>query len=98
MKKSLSKSISSIMAFFDFDTVAKIEKNFFGYNEDDIEELSSKIKEFALDNLYICAETFSEKKTDCWEESMYHLHFDYIHDKENPRMELKYIPISWEDN
>lgn len=96
MNENLSKSISSIMTYFDFNKVAEIEKTFFNEDCESVEELSEKIKDFALDNLYICAKEFSKKKTDAWEETVYHLHFDYIHDEENPRMELKYIPISWE--
>lgn len=96
MNENLSKSISSIMAYFDFNKVAEIEKTFFNTDCESVEELSEKIKDFTLDNLYSCAKEFGKKKMDCWEESMYHLHFDYIYDEENPRMELKYIPISWE--
>ena len=52
MKESLHKSIAEIMAFFDFEKVAEIEKTFFDEfcdNEDD--ELVDVIKEFAIENL-----------------------------------------------
>jgi hypothetical protein len=97
MNESLSKSISEIMAFFDFDKVAEIEETFFNEvceNEDD--ELVNIIKDFALENLYECAKEFSEKKVDCWLESRFHLRFEYWHDEKEPYMALKYIPISWE--
>lgn len=97
MKESLYKSITEIMAFFDFDKVSKIEKTFFNnVCENDGNELVDEIKEFTLDELYNCAKEFSEKKTDCWMESKYHLRFEYIHDENEPRMELKYIPVSWD--
>ena len=63
-------------------------------NEDD--ELVDAIKEFALENLYESAEKFSDKKSDCWLESKYHLRFEYIYDENKPYMELKYIPICWD--
>ena len=65
----------------------------FAENEND--ELVDVIKEFALENLYKCAEEFSDKKYNCWMESKYHLHFEYIYDENEPYMELKYIPVSW---
>lgn len=97
MKESVYKSITEIMAFFDFEKVAEIEKTFFDEfcdNEDD--ELVDVIKEFALENLYECAKEFSDKEYNCWLESKYHLRFEYIYDENEPYMELKYIPISWE--
>ena len=97
MNESLSKSISEIMAFFNFDKVAEIEEKFFNETcvyEDD--ELVNVIKEFVLENLYECAKKFSNKKYNCWLESKYHLHFEYIYDENEPYMELKYIPVSWE--
>ena len=108
MKESVYKSIAEIMAFFDFEKVAEIEKTFFNEfcdNEDD--ELVDVIKEFALENLYECAkialenlhegaEEFSDKKYNCWQQSKYHLRFEYIYDENEPYMELKYIPIYWE--
>ncbi len=97
MKESLHKSIAEIMAFFDFEKVAEIEKTFFNEfceNEDD--KLVDVIKEFALENLYESAEEFSDKKFDCWLESKYHLRFEYIYDENKPYMQLKYIPICWD--
>ena len=96
MKESLYKSIAEIMAFFDFEKVAEIEEtcfNEFVENEDD--KLIDIIKEFTLENLYESAEEFSDKKYNCWLESKYHLHFEYVYDEDEPYMELKYIPISW---
>lgn len=93
MKDSLHKSIAEIMAFFDWKKVTEIEKTFFNEfceNKDDV------IKEFALENLYKCAEEFSDKKYNCWSESKYHLRFEYVYDENEPYMELRYIPISWE--
>lgn len=97
MNEYLSKSISEIMTFFDFDKVAEIEKTFFNETcEHEDDELVNIIKEFALENLYECAKEFGEKKVNCWMESKYHLRFEYWHDEEEPYMTLKYIPISWE--
>lgn len=97
MNESLSKSISEIMAFFDFDKVAEIEETFFNETcEHEDDELVDVIKEFALENLYSCAKEFNEKKVNCWQESRFHLRFEYVHDNENPYMQLMYIPISWE--
>lgn len=99
MKESLHKSIAEIMAFFDFKKVAEIEETFFNeFAENEYDELVDVIKEFALENLYKCAEEFSDKKYNCWMESKYHLHFEYVYDENEPYMELKYIPISWEKN
>lgn len=97
MKESLHKSIAEIMAFFDFEKVAEIEETFFNEfieNEDD--KLVDVMKEFALENLYKCAEEFSDKKCNCWLESKYNLRFEYWHDEEEPYMTLKYIPVLWE--
>lgn len=97
MKESLHKSIAEIMAFFDFEKVAEIEKTFFNeFTENEDDELVDVIKEFALENLYESAEKFSDKKSDCWLESKYHLRFEYIYDENKPYMELKYIPICWD--
>ena len=99
MKESLHKSIAEIMAFFDFKKVAEIEETFFNEfaeNENEYDELVDVIKEFALENLYECAEEFSDKKYNCWIESKYHLRFEYVYDENEPYMELKYIPVSWE--
>ena len=97
MKDSLHKSIAEIMAFFDFEKVAEIEETFFNeFAENEDDKLISVIKEFALENLYESAEEFSDKEYNCWLESKYHLRFEYIYDKDEPYMELKYIPISWE--
>ena len=99
MKESLHKSIAEIMAFFDFKKVAEIEETFFNeFAENEYDELVDVIKEFALENLYKCAEEFSDKKYNCWMESKYNLRFEYIYDENEPYMELKYIPISWEKN
>ena len=92
MKESLFKSIIDIMAFFNFEKVAEIEDEFC---ENDDDKLVNVIKEFAIKNLYECAKEFSDKKYNCWLESKYHLHFEYVYDKDEPYMELKYIPISW---
>lgn len=98
MNECLSKSISEIMAFFDFDKVAEIEEKFFNeFCENDDDNLVNIIKEFAMERLYSCAEEFSEKKCNCYEESRYHLRFEYVHDDENPHMQLMYIPVSWEN-
>ena len=97
MKESLHKSIAEIMAFFDFKKVAEIEESFFNeFAENEYDELVDVIKEFALENLYKCAEEFSDKKYNCWMESKYNLRFEYIYDENEPYMELKYIPVSWE--
>lgn len=97
MKKSLYKSIAEIMAFFDFEKVAEIEETFFNeFAENGDDKLVYIVKEFALENLYKCAEEFSDKKSNCWMESKYHLHFEYVYDENEPYMELKYIPVSWE--
>ena len=99
MKESLHKSIAEIMAFFDFKKVAEIEETFFNEfaeNENEYDELVDVIKEFALENLYKCAEEFSDKKYNCWMESKYNLRFEYVYDENEPYMELKYIPVSWE--
>ena len=97
MKESLHKSIAEIMAFFDFEKVAEIEKTFFNeFTENEDDELVDVIKEFALENMYESAEKFSDKKSDCWLESKYHLRFEYIYDENKPYMELKYIPICWD--
>ena len=97
MKESLYKSIAEIMAFFDFKKVAEIEETFFNeFAENEYDELVDVIKEFALENLYKCAEEFSDKKYNCWMESKYNLRFEYVYDENEPYMELKYIPISWE--
>ena len=97
MKESLHKSIAEIMAFFDFKKVAEIEETFFNeFAENEYDELVDVIKEFALENLYKCAEEFSDKKYNCWMESKYNLRFEYVYDENEPCMELKYIPISWE--
>ena len=99
MKESLYKSIAEIMAFFDFKKVAEIEESFFNeFAENEYDELVDVIKEFALENLYKCAEEFSDKKYNCWMESKYNLRFEYIYDENEPYMELKYIPVSWEKN
>ena len=99
MKESLHKSIAEIMAFFDFKKVAEIEETFFNeFAENEYDELVDVIKEFALENLYKCAEEFSDKKYNCWMESKYNLRFEYVYDENEPYMELKYIPISWEKN
>lgn len=95
MKESLYKSIAEIMAFFDFEKVAKIEETFFNEFCENDDELINVIKEFAIENLYTCAKEFSDKKFNCWLESKYHLHFEYVYDEDEPYMELKYIPISW---
>lgn len=99
MKESLHKSIAEIMAFFDFKKVAEIEETFFNEfaeNENEYDELVDVIKEFALENLYKYAEEFSDKKYNCWMESKYKLRFEYVYDENEPYMELKYIPVSWE--
>ena len=97
MKESLHKSIAEIMAFFDFKKVAEIEETFFNeFSENEYDELVDVIKEFALENLYKCAEEFSDKKYNCWMESKYNLRFEYVYDENEPYMELKYIPVSWE--
>lgn len=97
MKESLHKSIAEIMAFFDFKKVAEIEETFFNeFAENENDELVDVIKEFALENLYKCAEEFSDKKYNCWMESKYKLRFEYVYDENEPYMELKYIPVSWE--
>ena len=97
MKESLHKSIAEIMAFFDFEKVAEIEETFFNeFAENEYDELVDVIKEFALENLYKCAEEFSDKKYNCWMESKYNLRFEYVYDENEPYMELKYIPVSWE--
>ena len=97
MKESLYKSIAEIMAFFDFKKVAEIEETFFNeFAENEYDELVDVIKEFALENLYKCAEEFSDKKYNCWMESKYNLRFEYVYDENEPCMELKYIPVSWE--
>ena len=97
MKESLHKSIAEIMAFFDFKKVAEIEESFFNeFAENEYDELVDVIKEFALENLYKCAEEFSDKKYNCWMESKYNLRFEYVYDENEPYMELKYIPVSWE--
>ena len=97
MKESLHKSIAEIMAFFDFKKVAEIEETFFNeFAENEYDELIDVIKEFALENLYKCAEEFSDKKYNCWMESKYNLRFEYVYDENEPYMELKYIPVSWE--
>ena len=97
MKESLYKSIAEIMAFFDFKKVAEIEETFFNeFSENEYDELVDVIKEFALENLYKCAEEFSDKKYNCWMESKYKLRFEYVYDENEPYMELKYIPVSWE--
>ena len=97
MKESLYKSIAEIMAFFDFKKVAEIEETFFNeFAENEYDELVDVIKEFALENLYKCAEEFSDKKYNCWMESKYNLRFEYVYDENEPYMELKYIPVSWE--
>ena len=99
MKESLHKSIAEIMAFFDFKKVAEIEETFFNeFAENEYDELVDVIKEFALENLYKCAEEFSDKKYNCWMESKYNLRFEYVYDENEPYMELKYIPVSWEKN
>ena len=99
MKESLHKSIAEIMAFFDFKKVAEIEESFFNeFAENEYDELVDVIKEFALENLYKCAEEFSDKKYNCWMESKYKLRFEYVYDENEPYMELKYIPVSWEKN
>ena len=98
MKESLHKSIAEIMAFFDFKKVAEIEETFFNeFAENEYDELVDVIKEFALENLYKCAEEFSDKKYNCWMESKYNLRFEYVYDENEPYMELKYIPVSWEN-
>lgn len=97
MKDSLNKSIAEIMAFFDFEKVAEIEETFFNeVCENENDELVNVIKEFALENLYEYAKEFSDKKYNCWVESKYNLHFEYVYDEKEPYMELKYIPVSWE--
>ena len=97
MKESLHKSIAEIMAFFDFKKVAEIEETFFNeFAENEYDELVDVIKEFALENLYKCAEEFSDKKYNCWMESKYNLRFEYVYNENEPYMELKYIPVSWE--
>ena len=97
MKESLYKSIAEIMAFFDFEKVAEIEETFFNeFAENGDDKLVYIIKEFALENLYKCAEEFSDKKYNCWMESKYNLRFEYVYDENEPYMNLKYIPISWE--
>ena len=97
MKESLHKSIAEIMAFFDFEKVAEIEKTFFNeFTENEDDELVDVIKEFALENLYECAEEFSDKKYNCWLRSQYNLWFEYIYDENEPYMTLKYTPIYWE--
>mgnify|MGYP003480789594 FL=1 len=99
MKESLYKSIAEIMAFFEFEKVAEIEETFFNeFAENGDDKLVYVIKEFALENLYKCVDEFSDKKHNCWLESKYHLRFEYIYDENEPYMELKYIPISWEKN
>lgn len=97
MKDSLHKSIAEIMTFFDWEKVAEIEKTFFNeFCENEEDELVDVIKEFALENLYKYAEEFSNKKFNCWVRTKYHLYFEYIYDKVEPYMELKYVPILWE--
>ena len=97
IKESLSKSISEIIAFFDFDKVAEIEESYFNECcDNDEDSLVDVIKEFALENLYECVKDFSKQTFNCYLETKYHLHFDYIYDPNTPRMELKYIPVSWE--
>ena len=97
MKESLHKSIAEIMAFFDFEKVAEIEKTFFNeFAENEDDKLVDVIKEFALKNLYESAEKFSDKKYNSWLESKYNLRFEYVYDENEPYMELKYIPICWE--
>ena len=98
MKESLSKSISEIMAFFNFNLVADIESEFFCESANECENLTDVIKEFSLKELYECVKKFSDKEYDCWTEGKYHLRFEYIYDKENPYMQLKYIPESYEVN
>jgi len=96
MKESVYKSIAEIMAFFDFNKVAEIEKvynEFLDVNEND--ELVNVIKEFALNELFSLAEKCKDRKEDYFSETMYSLHFDYVYDEVNPHMELKYIPVSY---
>lgn len=98
MKESLYKSITEIMAFFDFEKVAQIEEQYFNETCKNYEDtLVDEIKEFALSSLYEYAKEFSSKMCDCWASSCYHLRFEYVHDEDKPRMEMKYIPIAWEE-
>ena len=94
---SLAKSISEIMAWFDFAKVAEIESAAFNRKaENEDNTLEGEIKDFALEGLWECAEEFSKRKSDGWIEGKYGLRFEYFHDEKEPSMCLKYIPIQWD--
>jgi hypothetical protein len=97
MKDSIHKSIAEIMTFFDFEKVAEIEESFFKKTVDNKDDkLIDVIKEYTLDTLYEFAEESVNKKVDCWREGKYNLRFDYVYDKNEPWMELKYVPVLWD--
>jgi len=95
VKESISKSISEIMAFFDFRQVALIEDSFFSSNSEDIDILTDKIKEYVIESCYYCNERFKDEKENCFLEGKYNLRFDYIYDADNPKISLSYCPISF---
>ena len=92
---SISKSISEIMANFNFEECAKIEEMFYPH-EDIKDELVYHIKDFVHESLYETYEKFKDEKQDCFMATKYNLKFKYIYDEKEPWMELEYVPVSWE--
>ena len=97
MNEETSKSISEIMAYFDFDKVAECEEKFFDVKcDNDADDLINVIKDFALEGLYNTVKKFAEKATDdCYVYGAYHLMFYYHY--RTKRMSLCYVPYSWGD-
>ena len=93
--RSISKSISEIMANFDFEECAKIEETFYPH-EDVKGELVHHIKDFVHEGLYETYEKFKDEKQNCFMGTTYHLKFIYVYDEKEPWMELEYVPVSWE--
>jgi len=94
---SLANSISRIMVFFDFEKMAEIEEKFFERkveNEDD--SLTDEIKEFALSNLWECAEECLKRKADYWIETKYNFRLECFYDEKEPTIALRYVPIQWD--
>ncbi len=101
IEKSIAKSISEIMACFDFDKCAKIlEAIDQKFEIEGIEKYASSfdLREWAVDALW---EAVQKGKEECSDEYFVEargiLRAEFIDDKEKPFCILSFIPERWGD-
>lgn len=101
IEKSIAKSISEIMACFDFDKCAKILETIDQrYEIEGIEKYanSSDLREWAVDALWEAVQKGKkENANEYFVESRGSLRAEYIADKEKPFCILSFIPERWGD-